>query len=89
MFDILNSRKITCSEKVFVASVDFIKKFKKKQLNLLTFSLISAIMLHIFGGVAKLVIALACHAGDRGFEPRRSRFFSLSALEIGSFFYGQ
>ena len=25
------------------------------------------------GGVAKLVIALACQAGDRGFEPRRSR----------------
>ena len=24
-------------------------------------------------GVAKLVIALACHAGDRGFEPRLSR----------------
>ena len=26
-----------------------------------------------YGGVAKLVIALACHAGDRGFEPLRSR----------------
>ncbi len=26
-----------------------------------------------YGGVAKLVIALACQAGDRGFEPRRSR----------------
>ena len=24
-------------------------------------------------GVAKLVIALACHAGDRGFDPRLSR----------------
>ena len=24
-------------------------------------------------GVAKLVIALACHAGDHGFEPRHSR----------------
>ena len=32
----------------------------------------SAIVL-LFVGVAKLVIALACHAGDRGFEPRLSR----------------
>ena len=30
-----------------------------------------------YGGVAKLVIALACHAGDRGFEPLRSRQISL------------
>lgn len=26
-----------------------------------------------YGGLAKLVIALACHAGDHGFEPRNSR----------------
>ena len=26
-----------------------------------------------YGGVAKLVIALACQAGDRGFKSRRSR----------------
>ena len=26
------------------------------------------------GGVAKLVIAPACQAGDRGFNPRRSRY---------------
>ncbi len=26
-----------------------------------------------YAGVAKLVIALACHAGDHGFEPRHSR----------------
>ena len=29
-----------------------------------------------FEGVAKLVIATACHAVDRGFESRHSRFCS-------------
>ena len=35
-------------------------------------------------GVAKLVIALACHAGDHGFEPRHSR---LTFQHDGRFFY--
>ena len=34
-------------------------------------------------GVAKLVIALACHAGDHGFEPRHSR---LTFQHDGRFF---
>ena len=32
--------------------------------------------IHRHGGVAKLVIALACQAGGRGFKSRRSRSFS-------------
>ncbi len=43
-----------------------------------------SILLHAYGGVAKLVIALACQAGDRGFKPRRSRYFPL----FGGFFSG-
>ncbi len=35
------------------------------------------------GGVAKLVIASACQAEDRGFKPRRSRF----RRPFGSAFY--
>ena len=35
--------------------------------------------IHRHGGVAKLVIALACQAGGRGFKSRRSRHF----LQIG------
>jgi hypothetical protein len=31
--------------------------------------------IHGHGGVAKLVIALACQAGGRGFKSRRSRYF--------------
>ncbi len=34
------------------------------------------------GGVAKLVIALACQAGGRGFKSRRSRSFFLRAMQV-------
>ena len=36
--------------------------------------------IHDYGGVAKLVIALACQAGGRGFKSRRSRSFFLWAM---------
>ena len=36
------------------------------------------------GGLAKLVIALACHAGDHGFEPRSSR---PQAIRKNGFFF--
>ncbi len=37
---------------------------------------------HVFGGVAKLVIAPACQAGDRGFDPRHSRLVCISFLPV-------
>ena len=40
--------------------------------------------IHGHGGVAKLVIALACQAGGRGFKSRRSRSFSSNAMHGGS-----
>lgn len=44
--------------------------FSKNDIDLF-FSLVYITKHH--AGVAKLVIALACHAGDHGFEPRHSR----------------
>lgn len=44
--------------------------FSKNDIDLF-FSLVYITKYH--AGVAKLVIALACHAGDHGFEPRHSR----------------
>ena len=40
------------------------------------------------GGVAKTVIAPACQAGDRGFNPRRSRSIALEDHLQGLFFCG-
>ncbi len=34
-----------------------------------------------YGGVAKLVIAPACQAGDHGFNPRRSRIAAIREIE--------
>ena len=50
----------------------------------MTFFLQFYILKTLHAGVAKLVIALACHAGDHGFEPRHSRI-KLPILE--AFFY--
>ncbi len=48
----------------------FFINFSKNDIDL--FFLLVYITKH-HAGVAKLVIALACHAGDHGFEPRHSR----------------
>ena len=39
----------------------------------------------IFGGVAQLVRAPACHAGGRGFEPHHSRHSIKDYLVVGNF----
>ena len=54
----------------FFLKDDFFMNFSKNDIDLF-FSLVY-ITKHP-AGVAKLVIALACHAGDHGFEPRHSR----------------
>ena len=54
----------------FFLKDDFFMNFSKNDIDLF-FSLVYITKHH--AGVAKLVIALACHAGDHGFEPRHSR----------------
>lgn len=54
----------------FFLKDDFFMNFSKNDIDLF-FSLVYITKYH--AGVAKLVIALACHAGDHGFEPRHSR----------------
>ncbi len=41
----------------------------------------------IFGGVAQLVRASACHAEGRRFEPGRSRKITLKVLLVSAFCY--
>ena len=69
----------------FFAHVIIQQNSRQQQCGHLTQTVQTDIFNSLYGGLAKLVIALACHAGDHGFEPRNSRKLTLDF--VGCLFY--
>ena len=63
------------------------KKKKSAETKAIDTKIYKCYALRGFGVLAKLVIALACHAGDRGFEPRTSRLQRGLSCEEEVLFY--